>query len=237
MAVSDLPAELGERVRANVATVRGRIAAAAERAGRDPASVRLVAVTKTMPAALCAAALTAGIAELGENRVQEGVAKAAALAAAGSRPCWHLLGHLQSNKMRPALATFGMIQSLDSLRLAEAISRAAGGSVAVLLEVNVAGEASKFGFSPDEVGAAYERIAALRHLNVRGLMTVAPQTDDAETVRPVFRRLRELGDTLSLPELSMGMSGDYEVAIEEGATMVRVGRALFGPRPEREATG
>lgn len=240
MTTSEAQVEARERVRANVAAVRGRIAAAAARAGRDPAAVRLIAVTKTMPAELCAAAVASGVVDLGENRVQEGLAKAAELdggVQVGARPRWHLLGHLQTNKVRPAVATFGMIQSIDSVRLAEAISRATGGTVAVLLEVNVAGEAAKFGFAPEDVGAAFERIAGLRHIDVRGLMTVAPQVEDAEDVRPVFRRLRELAMALRLPELSMGMTGDFEVAVEEGATMVRIGRALFGTRPTQEAGG
>ena len=218
-------------IAANLAAVRGRIAAAAERAGRSPAAVRLIAVTKTFPADLCAAAVQAGVHDLGENRVQEGVAKAAALAEAGLRPAWHLIGHLQSNKAKAALGTFAVIHSVDSVDLASTISRRAASPVEVLLEVNVAAEASKFGFSPKETPRAYEQIASLRHLSVRGLMTVAPQTPDPESVRPVFRQLRQLAEMLKLPELSMGMSGDFEVAVEEGATMVRVGSALFGARP------
>lgn len=215
----------------NLAGVRGRIAAAAERAGRDPAVVRLIAVTKTFPAATCAAAVSAGVVDLGENRVQEGVAKATDLAADGLTPTWHLIGHLQSNKVKSALGTFAMIHSLDSLELAAAISRRATSPVSVLLEVNVGAEPSKFGFTPEETPVAHEQIAALPNLAVRGLMTVAPHAPDPEAVRPVFRRLRLLAETLGLPELSMGMSGDYEVAVEEGATMVRVGSALFGARP------
>jgi PLP dependent protein len=211
--------------------VRRRIAGAAERAGRDPGAVRLVAVTKSFPEEVCAAALDAGMTDLGENRVQEGVAKAEALARLGRRPVWHLIGHLQSNKVKPALATFDVIHSVDSIDLAHAISRRAESPVAMLLEVNVGGEASKFGFAPEGVPAAYETIATLPKLAIHGLMTVAPQVADPEVVRPVFRRLRELAGSLGLPELSMGMSGDYEVAVEEGATIVRVGSALFGQRP------
>jgi pyridoxal phosphate enzyme (YggS family) len=223
--------DLVQSIAANAADVRARIAAAATRSGRDAGAVRLIAVTKTFPIDVCTAAIDAGLTDLGENRVQEGVAKAAALAQQGQRPVWHLIGHLQSNKVKSALDAFAMIHSVDSLDLAATISRRAAGSIAVLLEVNVAAEPSKFGFSPDTVPAAYEQIAAMPNLDVRGLMTVAPQSEDAERVRPVFRRLRDLATALGLPELSMGMSGDYEVAIEEGATMVRVGSALFGARP------
>jgi pyridoxal phosphate enzyme (YggS family) len=224
-----------DAIAANTRIVRDRITAAAERAGRDPAAVRLIAVTKTFPPAVCAAAVQAGLTDLGENRVQEGVAKAATLAESGMKPVWHLIGHLQSNKVKAALGAFTVIHSVDSVELAQAISRRAARPVAVLLEVNVAGEATKFGLSPEETPATYRAIAGLPNIEVRGLMTVAPQTDDPETVRPVFRHLRALAERLGLPELSMGMSGDYEVAVEEGATMVRVGSALFGPRPVKEA--
>jgi pyridoxal phosphate enzyme (YggS family) len=218
-------------IAANVADVRARIAAAAGRAGRDPASVRLIAVTKTFPVEVCAAVVAAGVGDLGENRVQEGVPKVEALAAAGLHPTWHLIGHLQTNKVNAALAAFTVIHSVDSLHLATAISRRASRPVTALIEVNVAAEASKFGFSLADVPGAYKQIAALPNIAVCGLMTVAPQTDDPETVRPVFRQLREMARSLGLPELSMGMTDDFEVAVEEGATMVRVGRALFGPRP------
>ena len=220
-------------IAANVAEVRARIAAAAARAGRDPGAVRLIAVTKTFPAEVCAAAVVAGVTDLGENRVQEGMAKATVLAARGVRPTWHLIGHLQTNKVKQAATTFNVIHSVDSASLAAAIGRrAARGPLDILLEVNVAGEASKFGFSPAETPSAFGRIAALDHLRVRGLMTVAPQADDPERVRPVFRQLRDLAAMLGLHELSMGMTDDFEVAVEEGATMVRVGRALFGPRQD-----
>jgi len=221
--------EFVETIAANVRAVRARIAGAAERAGREPAAVRLIGVTKTFPAEVCAAAVQAGLTELGENRVQEGVAKAEALAEVGVRLTWHLIGHLQSNKVKPALGAFAVIHSVDSVDLARAISRRAVAHVDVLLEVNVGGEATKFGFTSEETPGALREIGTLSHVRVRGLMTVAPP-GGAESVRPVFRRLRELAERLSLPELSMGMSGDYEVAVEEGATMVRVGSALFGPR-------
>jgi hypothetical protein len=216
----------------NAARVREQIAAACARAGRSPEEVTLIAVTKGFPAEVAAEACAAGLADLGENRLQEAAPKIEALAAMGLRPRWHLVGHLQRNKAQTAMHLFAIIHSVDSVRLAETISRRAQGQVQVLIEVNVAQEASKFGFAPQDVPSALRETAALPHLDVRGLMTVAPLTNNPEAVRPVFRRLRELRDELGLRELSMGMTDDYEVAIEEGATMVRVGRAIFGSRPK-----
>jgi hypothetical protein len=215
-----------------LAEVRGRIEAACRRVGRSPDEVTLVAVSKGVPTEAVAAAYAAGQRDFGENRVQEAAAKILALAAQGVRPRWHLVGHLQTNKVKTALGLFAIIHSVDSVRLAEAISRRASGPVPILIEVNVAHEASKFGFSPDDVEAALKSITVLPHLDVQGLMTVAPQVDDPEAVRPIFRQLRTLRDRLGLRELSMGMTDDFEVAVEEGATMVRVGRAIFGPRQE-----
>jgi PLP dependent protein len=214
-------------VGANLARVQARIAGAAERAGRAPGAVRLVGVSKTFPAEAVLAAIKSGLRDIGENRVQEAIPKAGAVAATGEFPRWHLIGHLQTNKVRAALGLFTEIESVDSLHLAESLSRHATTPIQVLLEVNVAGEESKTGFTPDEALALSDRIAALPNLDLRGLMTVAPLADDPEDIRPVFRRLSELGQATGLPELSMGMSGDYEVAIEEGATMVRIGSALF----------
>jgi PLP dependent protein len=241
-----------QQIAGNIAAVRERIAAAARRAGRSPEEITLIAVTKTHPARRIAAALAAGIEDCGENRVQEAEEKIPLLVEAGPR--WHLIGHLQRNKARRAAALFDMIHSLDSLRLAEALNRHVEEQsllgqrrLPVLLQVNVSGEASKEGF--DLVGgvnnqsallsliATARQIVALPHLKVEGLMTVAPYADDPEQARPVFRMLRALQTELSrqIPEaswqhLSMGMTGDFEVAIEEGATLVRVGRAIFGER-------
>jgi pyridoxal phosphate enzyme (YggS family) len=222
-----LTAGTSTSIAANVAAVRARVAAACERAGRAPASVRLVAVTKTVPAAAVAEALTAGVTDVGENYVQEAAAKRAEL---GGRGVWHLIGHLQTNKVRAALQAFDTLQAVDSLRLAEAISRQASRAVPVLLEVNAAGETTKFGFAPADLGAAAASVRRLPNLDVRGLMTVAPATSDPEALRPLFRSLRRLAEANGLQELSMGMSGDFEVAVEEGATMVRIGRAIFGER-------
>lgn len=213
-----------------LAQVRERMAAACARAGRAPNEVTLVGVSKGFPAEAVAEAHAAGLCDLGENRVREAAGKIEVLAARGVRPRWHLIGHLQTNKAKTAVELFGIIHSVDSVRLAQALSRRAHESVPILLEVNVAQEAGKFGFAPEEVTSALSTIEALPNLDVRGLMTVAPLTDDPERVRPVFRRLRELRDAHGLQELSMGMTGDFEVAIEEGATLIRVGRAIFGPR-------
>ena len=207
--------------------IRAEIAQICERANRDPGEVRLIAVSKTHSSETIREALAAGQIEFGENRVQEGLAKLDELA--GSEARIHLIGHLQRNKARFA-GRFASVQSIDSVRLAEAVARQLDAPLDVLLEVNVAGEASKQGFDPAELESAFAQIAALPQLRVRGLMTIAPLVADAEQVRPVFRRLRELRDALGLPELSMGMSNDYAVAIEEGATIVRIGRAVFGER-------
>ena len=220
-------------ITANLRRVRERIDAACQRAGRSPDEVTVVGISKGFPVGAVVAAYEAGLADMGENRVQEAAAKVAAAAAQGARPRWHLVGHLQRNKVKTALGLFDIIHSVDSLRLAEVISREAGAGapVPVLLEVNVAGEESKFGLAPDEVAVVLARARALPNVAVLGLMTVAPLAADAEEVRPVFRELRQLRDSLGLRELSMGMTDDFEVAIEEGATLVRIGRAIFGERP------
>lgn len=224
---------------ANLARVRERIAAAAVRAGRDPATITLVPVTKTMPDATIRAAYDLGLRVFGENRVQEAKAKATALADLPDLH-WHLVGHLQRNKAKTAVGLFDVIHSVDSVRLARALSHHATDAdhaLSVLLEINVAGETSKFGFAPAEALTAVPMIASLPGLTIEGLMTVAPFVPDPETVRPVFRQLRALRDDLARgcpthpwQHLSMGMTDDFEVAIEEGATMVRVGRAIFGAR-------
>jgi pyridoxal phosphate enzyme (YggS family) len=227
---SEVTAAHDQAVAANLERVRARIAHAAERARRDPSSVRLIGVSKTFPPFAVVAAVRAGLRDIGENRVQEAAAKVADVASAGVSPTWHLIGHLQTNKVKAALDLFGCIHSVDSVRLAGAISRHAHKPVEVLLEVNVAGEPTKTGFAPGDVVAAAGEIGALPNIVLRGLMTVAPETDEPEGVRPVFRELRGLNEQLGLSELSMGMSGDFEVAISEGATMVRIGRAIFGAR-------
>lgn len=220
----------------NLEIIRQRIRAACERVGRDPNSVTLLAVTKTHPPESVTAAADLGVVCFGENKVQEAKAK---IPLCPGRLRWHFIGHLQTNKCGDAVDLFEMIQSVDSLRLAREINRraeAAARRVPVLLEVNVAGEGSKFGYRPEQLLAELGEINALPRIEIHGLMTVPPWTPEAEAGRPHFRRLRELKERAEvvlgapLPQLSMGMSGDYEVAIEEGATMVRLGTALFGPR-------
>jgi PLP dependent protein len=219
-------------VRENIEELERRIAAACERSGRSRAGVTLVAVTKTVPPALVREAFDSGIRHLGENKVQEAQAKIAEVSLSlQSRPMWHMIGHLQTNKVKTAVEIFDIIQSIDSVKLAERVNEHVGREgFPVLLEVNVGGEASKGGFSVGEVPTAVEQISRLSNLEIMGLMTVAPLADDQQEVRPIFRQLRQLGEALGLQHLSMGMTDDFEIAIEEGATMVRIGRAIFGER-------
>ncbi|HCL91277.1 MAG TPA: YggS family pyridoxal phosphate-dependent enzyme [Verrucomicrobiota bacterium] len=225
----------------NVRAVRQRIEAACARAGRDPNEITLVAVTKGQPPESVCAAAALGLTLFGENKVQEAKAK---IPLCPGRARWHMVGHLQTNKCRDAVGLFEMIQSVDSLRLAEELNRRAeqaAKTMPILLEVNAVGEASKFGCRPDQLLADLDRINALPRLEIQGLMTVPPWAIDPEKVRPVFRQMRELKARCEqllgapLPHLSMGMTGDFEVAIEEGATLVRIGTALFGARPRAGA--
>ena len=216
----------------NVAAIRKRIAEAAEKAGRSPSEVTLVAVTKTVDASAIQEAFAAGLRHFGESRIQEAKEKLPQLSALQPGPAWHMVGHLQTNKAKTATELFDVIHSVDSLKLAEAISQHADCDLSVLVQVNIAGEASKYGFALEDIIAALEHMARLPHLRIKGLMTIAPYADDPEEVRPVFRRLRLMRDSLGLEQLSMGMSHDFEVAIEEGATLVRIGRAIFGGREE-----
>jgi pyridoxal phosphate enzyme (YggS family) len=222
--MADLPG-----IVANIAGVEGRIAAACARAGRRTEEVTLVAVSKTQPAAAVDAAIAAGVAEVGENRVQEARDKQPEVRG-GAR--WHLIGHLQSNKAKDAVRLFDLIHTVDSLELAEKLARAAdaaGKRQEVLLQVNVGGEAQKSGLAPGEVEPLARGVGAMENLLLRGLMTIPPIGSEEES-RRYFARLRGIRDTLGLEHLSMGMSEDFEVAIEEGATIVRVGRAIFGAR-------
>jgi pyridoxal phosphate enzyme (YggS family) len=227
---------------ANLAVARAhvleRIEHACRRVGRSPDEVRLIAVSKTVPVARLRAALAAGLTSLGENRVQEGVEKAAALPDAS----WHLIGPLQSNKARRAVEVFASIQTVDSADLAARLDRLAGElrpgrPLPVLLQVNVDADPAKSGFSPDELPAALPSLLGHPNLAVEGMMTVGRLVDDPSAARPTFVALRQLSERLRRdspnlgPVLSMGMSDDFEVAVEEGATLVRVGRALFGARP------
>jgi len=214
----------------NVRYVERSIAGACERAGRSPDEVTLIAVTKTIGIPAIEAAFNAGIRNFGENRVQEAQPKIEQLASLRPSLIWHMVGHLQTNKAKTAMDIFDIIHSVDSLRLAETLSQHSQSKLPVLIEVNVSGEATKSGFLLPEADEAVKRIGRLPNIEVGGLMTIAPWGSDAEEVRPIFRRLRQLGDALGLRHLSMGMTDDFEVAIEEGATLVRIGRAIFGER-------
>ena len=217
-------------VTAGLQSVRERIARSCERVGRDPASVTLVAVSKGHPAATIAAAADAGVRHFGENRIQEALPKIEEATGAGVEATWHLVGHLQSNKAKAAASAFDVIHSVDSARLLARLDTAAPAPRDVLLQVNVAAEPQKQGIAPDEVEALVQAARAAGSLRLRGLMTIAPIAADPEEVRPVFRALKLLAERHGLPALSMGMTDDFEVAIEEGATLVRVGRAIFGER-------
>ena len=223
-----------DSLEANLRSVRQAISKSAERAGRDPGAVVLVAVTKTVPVERIREAIGLGLKQLGENRVQEALPKIEEIGPADID--WHLIGHLQSNKIKFIEGRFRMVQSVDSVGLAEALDHRLQSALDVLIEVNVAEEPQKTGALPADLSALAHAVHVARHLRLRGLMTVAPNTTDGEQVRPVFRELRSLRDTTSqqlgapLPVLSMGMTDDFGIAIEEGATMLRLGRALFGPR-------
>lgn len=225
-------------IAARIKVVQDRLTQALERARRQPSDVALMAVSKNHgPDAVCEA-VACGMTLFGENRVQEAAAK---IPACPGHIHWQLIGHLQRNKVKYAVELFEAIQSVDSLRLLEAIQRACdedGRQLKVLLEVNVSGESVKFGFNPDEVPGVLRRAAEFSRLEIYGLMTIPPLTEDPEGARPHFRRLRECRDRwqdetgVALPMLSMGMTHDLEVAVEEGSNMVRIGTAIFGPRPK-----
>jgi len=226
---------------ANLKAIQERIHSACARCGRDPESVTLLAVTKGQPPEVVNAAAQLGINLFGENKVQEAKAK---IPLCSGRLHWHMIGHLQSNKSRDAVELFEMIQSVDSLALAQELNRRAEQAakrLRVMMEVNIAGESSKFGYQPEQLLAELAQVNALPRLQIEGLMCVPPWTAEPEKLRPLFRRVgeirRECEEILGAPlaQLSMGMSGDFEIAIEEGSTLVRIGTALFGPRPRTRA--
>ncbi len=226
----------------NIAAVRARIDAAAQRVGRRAEEVTLIAVSKTKPLELVRMAYEIGVTDFGENRVQEALTKISSFSP--SNLSWHMIGHVQSNKANKVVGKFSYVHSVDSLHLAQALQRQAekmNVQQGILLQVNVSGEASKEGMTPEETLLLARQIAKLPALKIGGLMTVAPLVNDAEEVRPIFRTLRLLRDRLqqeipdcSWQHLSMGMTDDYCIAVEEGATLVRVGRAIFGERVKKE---
>jgi len=229
-------------ISANIESVRGRIAAASRRAGRRPEDVTLVAVSKTFPAERIREVVRAGVSDIGENYVQELLPKRDALA--GEPVRWHFIGHLQTNKAKSVAAWVTMVHALDSRALAQELdTRAARANrtIDALVEVNTTGELSKFGIAPDQVLPFVRSLEGFSHIRICGLMTIGPFLPDPEGSRPMFRRLRELRETLARHSqenldpvhLSMGMTGDFEVAVEEGATLLRIGTALFGSRPKR----
>ncbi|HEX8618602.1 MAG TPA: YggS family pyridoxal phosphate-dependent enzyme [Thermoanaerobaculia bacterium] len=218
-----------DEIRANIDVLEARIAAACARAGRARGDVRLIAVTKTFPAGDVEHAIAAGMSDVGENKVQETRDKKPGVTGAAR---WHLIGHLQSNKAKDAVRLFDVIQTVDSFELAEKLGRAAdaiGKVQEVLLQVNIGREPQKSGAEPEMVVELAKRIAAVPSIRISGVMAIPP-AGEAEEMRPYFRALRALRDETGLSELSMGMTDDFEVAIEEGATMIRVGRAIFGSR-------
>ena len=224
----------------NIASIRERIAEAARRVGRDPAEIAIVAVTKTVDAEKIAEAVEAGIRMFGENKVQEAMEKVKRL---DSSLEWHMVGHLQRNKVKEAVRIFHLVQSLDSIHLAEEINSRAlnsGTIMDVLVQVNTSGEKTKYGLEPQDAIPFLKHISSFKGLSIRGLMTIGAFLPDPQAVRPCFRRLRDLREEISgagipnveMEHLSMGMTGDFEVAVEEGANMVRIGTAIFGPREE-----
>lgn len=218
-----------DEIRANLAALESRIAAACARAGRAREDVRLVAVTKTHPASDVDFAIAAGATDIGENKVQEARDKKPSVSGTAR---WHLIGHLQSNKAKDAVRLFDVIQTVDSIALAEKIARAAeaiGKTQEVLLQVNIGREEQKSGAEIGEVASLVRGIAGMTHIHLNGLMAIPP-AGEAEAMRPCFRELKAMRDDLGLKELSIGMTDDFEIAIEEGATIIRVGRAIFGAR-------
>ncbi len=230
---------MGGTIRDNLQLVRERIEKAAQRAGRKAEEIILIAVTKTVEVPRIWEAISAGVQHIGENRVQEAQEKIKDI---GNRVTWHMIGHLQTNKVKQALDLFQLIHSVDSLKLARELSKRAEAknqTVDILIQINLAHEETKFGFPVEKIQENVQEIAALPRLAIKGLMTIPPLAENPEHARPYFKKLREISEELrKIPKvemkfLSMGMTNDFEVAIEEGANMVRIGTAIFGPRPSQ----
>ncbi|MCX6005371.1 MAG: YggS family pyridoxal phosphate-dependent enzyme [Chloroflexi bacterium] len=223
------PRDLYKNISDNTIELQHRVEAACERCNRSAAEIKIVSVTKNFFSETIRVAYECGLRDFGENRVQEAENKYRELSEIKSIT-WHMVGHLQSNKVKDALEIFDVIHSVDSIKLAQHINEHARKTIPVFIEVNVGGEATKYGFGVDQVQDVVKSIAGLGNLQILGLMTVAPPADNPEDARPVFRKLRQLNSAFGFKELSMGMTDDFEVAIEEGATMIRIGRAIFGER-------
>lgn len=217
-------------IETNLLSVQQRIANACQRSGRKASEVTLVAVSKGVGAEEIKAAYDLGIRDFGENRLQEAQTKIPQLDYLQPQIKWHMIGHVQSNKAKRCVNLFEMIHSVDSIKLAALLSQQEDKIIPILLQVNISEEESKSGFDVESAVSAYEEIGQMPNLSVKGLMTMAPYVEHAEEVRPVFSKLRQLRDRLGVEHLSMGMTDDFEVAIEEGATLVRIGRAIFGER-------
>jgi hypothetical protein len=218
-------------IKQNIEEIRKKVDSAAKKAGRNPANVKIIAVTKTASIEQVRELLRAGIKDFGENKVQEAEKKISSIADPEIK--WHMIGHLQTNKVKKAISMFCQIHSVDGIKLAKEINNAAadrGFVMPVLVEVNVSGEETKYGIKPEEVTGFLNSAADLKAIEIRGLMTMAPSFDNPQDSRPLFKRLHEIARSEGLKELSMGMSSDFEVAIEEGATIIRIGQAIFKPR-------
>jgi hypothetical protein len=214
----------------NITELQRRIAAACDRSSRSISDIRIVAISKNFPSSSIRMAYACGLHDFGENRVQEAKGKFQELTDAELRINWHLVGHLQTNKVKNALEIFDIIHSVDTLKLAQCINDSTTKKVSILIQVNVSDEKTKTGFSDKDIMLAVKAIQKLRNIDIKGLMTIAPLVENREEVRPFFRKLRQLNTSLGLKELSMGMTDDFEIAIEEGATLIRIGRAIFGER-------
>ena len=221
---------LHDAISHNIIKVQHRIAMACDRSCRSVSDIRIVAISKNFPVSAIRMAYECGLRDFGENRVQEASKKFQELTDMGLQIDWHLVGHLQTNKVKNALEIFNIIQSVDSLKLAQCINDCATKKVPILIQVNISGEETKYGFSDKDIIPAIKVIQKLRNININGLMTIAPLVANQEDVRHVFRKLSQLNTSLGFKELSMGMTDDFEVAIEEGATSIRIGRAIFGER-------
>ncbi|MFA5064422.1 MAG: YggS family pyridoxal phosphate-dependent enzyme [Dehalococcoidia bacterium] len=219
-----------ESIERRIGILRGRIEEACRKSRRDIGEIKLIAVTKNFPSETVRAAFNCGLNDFGENRVQEAVAKYNELEDIRRQIALHFIGHLQSNKVGDVLQAVDIIHSIDTLRLAEFINKKTDRPINVFLEVNLSGEQTKYGFSRGKLDQAVDSISALPHVNVLGLMTIAPVCSNAEETRPLFAEMKGLNSAYGFKELSMGMTDDFEVAVEEGATMIRIGRAIFGER-------